>query len=101
MSGSSFPKTISTAVDHLSHFQRRVVVEAMLDGWGATWERAAVRYERARPRPHEFHGKQSTDQLRAKWHELTEVAAACRARAAVSPLDLVAPDVDDVLGEVA
>lgn len=91
---------LKDAVEHLSHFQRRVLVDAMLDGWEATWERAARRYEAARPRPGDFHGNATPEELRARWRELTEIAAACRARAQVAPLDLVT-DVDDLLGEVA
>ena len=87
-------------VEHLTHFQRRVLLDAMLDGWAVTWERAARRYEAARPRPGDFHGKADREALRAKWHELTEIARACRARAQVAPLDLCA-DLDAVLEEAS
>lgn len=87
-------------VDHVEHFQRRVIQDAMLDGWAATWERAAARFEAARPRLGDFAGQCDLEQRRAKWRELTEIAAACRARAEVAPLDLVV-DLDSVLGDAS
>lgn len=83
-------------VDHVEHFQRRVLIDAMLDGWAATWERAARRYEAARPRPEDFHGRADRDALRVKWHELSEIARACRARAQVAPLEVLMVDIDEV-----
>ena len=93
--------SVEQAVDHLAHFQRRVIVDALLDAWGATWERRARALEAARPRPGDFHGRATREELREQWQRLTAAAQACRARAQVSPLDLVAPEVDAVLDEEA
>lgn len=93
--------SVEQAVDHLAHFQRRVIVDALLDAWGATWERRARALEAARPRPGDFQGRATREELREQWQRLTAAAQACRARAQVSPLDLVAPEVDAVLDEEA
>lgn len=93
--------TVQQAADHLTHMQRRVLVDSLLDAWSVYWERRARALEAARPLPGDFHGSASREELSAQWHRLTEIAKACRARAHVSPLDLVVEDVDAVLGEVA
>jgi hypothetical protein len=92
---------VQQATDHLTHHQRRVLIGGLLDGWGPYWERRAAALEAARPRPGDFHGRATREDLGAQWHRLTEAARACRARAEVSPLELVEPDVDMVLEEVA
>jgi hypothetical protein len=92
---------VQQTVDHLEHHARRVLVGGLLDGWGPYWERRARALEAARPRAGDFHGHASREDLRAQWHRLTEAARACRARAEVSPLELIASDVDTVLEEVA
>ena len=79
---------------------RRVLHEAVLDAWGATWERRARTLEAAGPVPGDFTGRATREELSAQWQR-PEAAQACRARAQVSPLELVEPVVDDVLGEVA
>lgn len=88
-------------VEHISHFQRRVLVDALLDAWPAYWERRALALDAARPTREDFHGRATPEQLSAQWRRLTEAAQACRARAQVSPLDVVLPAVDVVLSEVA
>jgi hypothetical protein len=90
---------VAQAVDSLEHHQRRVLVEGLLDGWGPYWERRARTLEAARPRAGDFHGHASREDLRARYDRLTEAAQACRARAQVSPLDLVVSDVDTVLND--
>ena len=85
--------------EEIGHMQRRVVVDALLEAWPAYWERRARAFEAARPAPGVYHGRSSRQELRAQWHRLTETAAACRARAEVSPLELVEPEVDVVFGE--
>lgn len=97
--GSS--SSLLEVTDHLTHFQRRVIIDGLLDAWGVYWERRARSFEAARPRPGEFHGTLSQEDLRDQWHRLTAMAQACRARAQVSPLELVIEDVDAVLEEVA
>lgn len=89
------------AVDHLAHFQHRVIVDALLDAWSVYWERRAVAIEASRPRPGEFHGNATREDLRDQWLHASAIAQACRARGQVAPLDLAIEDVDAVLTEVA
>ena len=86
---------------YLSNFAQGVFTDALLDAWGVTWERRARALEAARPVPGDFTGRCTREQLSVQWRRLTEAATACRARAQVSPLELIEPDVDDVLEEVA
>jgi hypothetical protein len=87
--------------DELTQLQRRLVQECVNAGLAATWERRAAMWEWARPRPGEHLGERSPAQARAKWHELTAIADACRARAALSRQhEGIDPDIDEALGVV-
>jgi hypothetical protein len=77
------------------------MAEAVLDAWGAQQERRAREFESARPQPGELHGARTPDDLRAKWRELTEIAAALRARARIAPRDELELVLDQVLEELA
>ncbi len=92
---------LAELVEHIDHFQRRVLLDAVLDAWASHWERRARALEAARPVPGDYTGQATREQLSAQWQRLTVAAAACRARAQVSPLELVEPAVDAVLSEVA
>ncbi len=70
--------------DYVEHFRIRVVQDAFAEATAAYWLRLAAQFEWARPTPTDFAGNAAVTQLRAKWHELGEVADACRCRAAVS-----------------
>ena len=87
---------------YVEHFHRRVVQDALSEATSAYWERRAEAFEWARPSLTDFPGDATLDQRRAKWRELTEVATACRNRAAVSLLqaDDLAAEVDLVLEEL-
>ena len=85
----------------LEHFTKRVILDALNDGTRQWWLRRAHAFERARPMPHEFHGRQTPKQLRAKWLELTAIADACRARAGVCEPSDAATDLDNVWSEKA
>lgn len=101
-SDNRIPATADTAraraaVDHLEHFQRRVIQDALADGWAATWERRARAFEAARPALGDFTGGLDLEKRRAKYRELTEIAKACRAKATLAPLDLFEADLDQVV----
>lgn len=83
-----------------NHFQRRVIQDALTDGWAATWERRARAFEDARPRLGDFTGGLDLEKRRAKYRELTEIAKACRAKAQLAPLDFET-DLDAVLREAS
>lgn len=94
--------SISQLVDMLDHFQRRVITDAFNEASASYWNSRADTFDKARPRPGEFHGNLTTEELSAKWCELTEIATACRARAQVALMDdPVPPELADVLQEVA
>lgn len=92
---------MSAVEEYVEHFRARVLQDALNEGLSRHWLRRAEDFENARPRLDDFHGEATTDQLRAKWHELTLVANACRARAQVAPLDDIHPDVENVWNEAA
>lgn len=81
---------------------RRVLQDSVNEALSSTWERRARMWEWARPRPDEWLGERSASEARAKWHELTAIADACRARAALSRQhEGIDPDIDEALGVVA
>lgn len=156
-------------VEHVDHFQRRVIADALLDASATRWLQRADEFEAARPRLGDYHGgmpsgrrpvmatqhwpcvcrhgrtiaadrpaepcgcrlinedgswtrtpsfplpparvpmrpgppRQTREQLRARWDELTEIAKACRTKAALlRGLDMpdVLAAVDEVLEESA
>lgn len=104
MNGSLPRKTTpspAALVEHVEHFQHRVLQDALNEATAAYWNRRADAFLAARPSASDFRGHASRDDLRDQWHRLTETANACRARARVSLLDDLAPEVRDVLREVA
>jgi hypothetical protein len=70
--------------DYADHFAARVVQDAVNEALAATWQRRRDAFLAARPRPEDFPGQRTRDELRIHWRELTAVAEACQARAAVS-----------------
>ena len=76
--------TIEAVLDHVDHFQRRVVQEAVADATATYWTRRAATFEWARPRPTDYPGRATPQQLADRDTRCAEAAAACRARAATS-----------------
>lgn len=76
--------TIHALVDHVDHFQRRVIQDAIADASMAYWRRRAATFDWARPRPGDYLG--TAGQQRAAELDAGLVASrdACLARAAVS-----------------
>jgi hypothetical protein len=85
----------------LNQFAKRLLLEAFSDASRQWWLKRAEVFERARPVPGEFHGNMTPEQLRAQWLHLSEVAAACRARAGVCEPRDASADLDAVWSEVA
>jgi len=94
--------SVAQLVDHLEQVQLRVLQEAMSTARASYWRKRADDFEWARPSLTDFPGDATLDQRRMRWRELTEVATACRNRAAVSLLqaDDLAAEVDLVLEEL-
>lgn len=79
---------------YVEHFRARVLQDAFNEAKSSYWLRRAQQFEDARPGIGDFHGNQTTDQLRARWYELTGIATACRNRASGSLFsDGIEPDV--------
>ncbi len=72
--------------EYVEHFRSRVVQDALAEATSYYWKTRAAVFEGARPKPGDFTGHATPQQLRARDAELAAVALACRERAAVSLL---------------
>jgi hypothetical protein len=77
---------LAALVEHVDHFQQRIIREAILDAEAAHWIRRAEALEWARPKAGDWHGQATREELRARYDQLTEEAQACRNRARVSAI---------------
>ncbi len=80
---------ILARVDSAEQLRTRVVREALRDATAHTWTRRAQALEWARPRPSDFPGRATPDELAARDARLAEQAAACRHRAELLVLGLL------------
>lgn len=90
--------TLPQRIDNTVH---DVLLDALLAGERLWWLKRAEDFERAKPRPGEYHGAATEAELSAQWQRLDRIARACRARAEVSPVDHIREDIAAVLAEVA
>lgn len=67
----------------LDNFVRRVVLDCLLQALPETWDRRAQVLDAAAPRPDEFHGRATRDELSAAWQRCHHDAALCRRHAAL------------------
>ena len=91
----------SVPPDALEQFAKRVILDALCDASRAWWLKRAEDFERARPVPGEYAGRATREELRQRWRELTEIADACRAKAAVCEPSDAATDLDNIWSEKA
>lgn len=77
----------AAVVEHIDHFQHRVIQDALADGTATYWRRRAEAFEAARPRPGDYIGRATPDDLRAADQRCRDMAEACRARARVALVD--------------
>ena len=96
-----FGTTDSTGL--VQDFRSRLLQEVLAEATRSYWLRRARVYEQALPRPGDFTGRASRDDLQARRQRLQMVVATCRQRADVAlyvheddSLDLIA----SILGEV-
>lgn len=82
--------TAEGVVTHLEWFQHRVVQDAMKDAHGGYWRHRAKTFEWARPRPGDFVGLATPEDLAVRDAALVELIDACHAKAAASVLGAVA-----------
>jgi hypothetical protein len=83
------------------HFLHRLLTDCLNEATRRWWLKRAAQFEAARPKTADFHGRADREQLREQWLRLTRIAQACRARADVSPLEDIDPDVINVLSEAS
>lgn len=68
--------------DHVDHFRHRVMQDALQEATAAYWRRRAAAFEAAMPRPGDFTGRATAQQLEAQRMRLASMVLACRQRAA-------------------
>ena len=69
-----------------AQFAASVIADAFRIGEPIFWRRRAETLRWAQPRPREFHGKATREELSARWCALEEAARACEARARVAEM---------------
>lgn len=75
---------VSTIVDdpaRLAHFRARVLADALTEATRGYWHRRAATFDDAAPRPGDFNGRATPDQLEAARVRCLDAAQACRNRA--------------------
>lgn len=65
----------------LELFARRVLADALCEASARYWEKRADALEAAAPRPDDFHGEATREELNAAWTRCMADAARCRAHA--------------------
>ncbi|WP_377322847.1 hypothetical protein ACFJIY_25260 [Pimelobacter simplex] len=84
-------------IDKYDHMVRRALQEAMAAGLAETWLRRARMFEWARPRPGDFMGRATREEIAARDARLARKAEVCRHRASIAdPGEFV-----DIVQEVA
>lgn len=71
-------------IEHVEHFRKRVVQDALAQATATYWHRRADQFEAALPRPGDFIGNATEDEREVRRQRITECVRACRHRAAVS-----------------
>lgn len=93
------PVPPATSATYFGSFLGRVLQDALQQASAEFWDRRAVAFEWAAPRPGEFHGNLTTEQLREKWLEMQGTAAACRAHANLIRQGLLSDQTQDEIEE--
>ena len=75
--------TLAATIEHLDHFQHRVVQDALKDAHPGYWLHRARIFEAARPRPGDYVGRATPGDLAERDERIAASAQACRARADV------------------
>lgn len=88
-------------VNRTVQFHQRVVSDALAEATASYWERRARTFEEAAPRPGDYPGRATPDDLSAARQRCLGAAAACRARASLEAPGAPIPAVVADLWEVA
>ena len=62
----------------LQDFVKRVIVDCLLQAMPETWERRAAVLDDAAPRPDDFHGRATKEELSEAWRRCHRDAKRCR-----------------------
>lgn len=76
--------TLTDLEDYTEHFRKRVLQDALTEATAAYWRRRAETFEAALPRPGDFTGNATPEQVEAQRMRLAATILACRQRAAVA-----------------
>lgn len=93
---------VQEPTSYLENFTRRLLQDALSEAAPAYWRRRAKALRAARHRSGDYLPSDHLEAARAKWRTLTELAAACEAKAAFLEMygnEIFAADVASVLGE--
>ena len=87
----------------IDRFRARVLQDALTEATAQYWVDRAHQFQQATPRPGDFHGNATTEELRAAHRRCMATAQACLRRAALLRGEVaeISPEVWDALGEVA
>lgn len=69
---------------YIEQFQRRLVADAMQEATAAYWRRRAAAFDAATPRPEDFRGQASPQEIKEQQARLRALAEACRHRAVLA-----------------
>lgn len=75
-------RTLLARIDYSEQMRRRSVAEAIIGAMPATWLRRAEAFEWARPRPGEYTGQATAEEIAARDRRCRAAAVACRRHAA-------------------
>jgi len=87
--------------EHIENTRSRALQDALASATAGHWLRRAAFFEAARPRPGDFTGRATPEDLADRDRWLAARALACRRHAGLVPLADDAELVDAVLAEVA
>jgi hypothetical protein len=88
----------------LAHFAGRVLQDALSEATAQYWMHRAYQFQQAAPRPGDFHGNTTVEELRQQWRECMATAQACLRHAQLlrdSAPEEIGPEVWGALEEVA
>jgi hypothetical protein len=90
--------------EHVEHFRARVLQDALTEALPSYWAMRAEQFQAAAPRPGDFNGNATPEELQARLVDCLITAAACRRHAELLGAglpDYIAEEISAVLGEVA
>lgn len=69
--------------DHVEHFRHRVIQDAFAEATAAYWTSRADTFAAAMPRPGDYTGQATPEQIEERRHRIATTEVACRIKAQV------------------